>query len=268
MVEVLDFLTHGVDKNGQPYKVLSHRIDGDGIKFNLSKNKLNKLEASLAEQGKYIFSGVKDKDFILTADFVDSLQGVVVTKEMIKNAMSNDPVERNAIERAFNDGKISEAATFGNSRNYERKWVSNILHHAMLNGLVNNQTTVRNLDLKNILMHEGYGKSVAELNKRMTLLTNRMAPMQRASYIETNPDGQMRGIIVNDINTTGKSDTDGGLIIAHKFFDKTLNVLGFDPRAGHIKPVIGGQTSYLLCLLNQMVRELLLSGINLWRQMD
>ena len=236
------FLTHGVDKNGEPYKVLSHRIDGDGIKFNLSKNKLNKLEASLAEQGKYIFSGVKDKDFILTADFVDSLQGVVVTKEMIKNAMSNDPVERNAIERAFNDGKISEAATFGNSRNYERKWVSNILHHAMLNGLVNNQTTVRNLNLKNILMHEGYGKSVAELNKRMTLLTNRMAPMQRASYIETNPDGQMRGIIVNDINTTGKSDTDGGLIIAHKFFDKTLNVLGFDPRAGHIKPVIGGQT--------------------------
>ena len=46
------FLTHGVNKNGEPYKVLSHRIDGDGIKFNLSKNKLNKLEASLAEQGK------------------------------------------------------------------------------------------------------------------------------------------------------------------------------------------------------------------------
>ena len=236
------FLTHGVDKNGEPYKVLSHRMDGDGISFNVGRKKLIKIEEALAEKGKYIFSGVKDKDFLLTADFVDNLQGVIVTKDMIKNAMSNDPLESKGIERAFEDGKASERNIFGSDKNYERKWVSNILHHAMLNGLVNNQTTVRNLNLKNLLMHEGYGKSVADLNKRMTLLTNRMAPMQKASYAETNPDGQMRGIIVNDINTTGKSDTDGGLIIAHKFFDRTLDVLGFDPRAGHIKPVIGGQT--------------------------
>ena len=236
------FLTHGVDKNGEPYKVLSHRMDGDGISFNVGREKLIKIEEALSEKGKYIFSGVKDKDFLLTADFVDNLQGVIVTKDMIKNAMANDPLEAKGIERAFKDGQLSESNVFGSDKNYERKWVSNILHHAMLNGLVNNQTTVRNLNLKNLLMHEGYGKSVADLNKRMTLLTNRMAPMQKASYVETNPDGLMRGIIVNDINTTGKSDTDGGLIIAHKFFDRTLNVLGFDPRAGHIKPVIAGQT--------------------------
>lgn len=44
------FLTHGVDKNGEPYKVLSHRMDGDGISFNVGRDKLIKIEEALAEK--------------------------------------------------------------------------------------------------------------------------------------------------------------------------------------------------------------------------
>jgi len=235
------FMTHGVTKNGQVYKILDFAPQGENVIFKVDSNKLRKIENRLEEQGKYIYSGVKDKTFMLIADYVNTLGNVQITKEMIFDAMSKgDPVVRSAIEKTFETGLASDKSIFGTNRLYERKWISNVLHHAAMNGLVNkNSPSLQGLGL---LLNKGYGKSVADLNKRLTLITNRMTPLNAASFTETIPNGKIRGMIIKDIETTGNSDTDGGLIIAHKFFDNVVKYMGQDSMVGHIKPVVAGNT--------------------------
>lgn len=177
-------MTHGVTKNGQAYKILDFAPQGENVIFKVDSNKLRKIENKLEEQGKYIYSGVKDKTFMLIADYVNTLGNVQITKEMIFDAMSKgDPVVRSAIEKTFEAGLASDKSIFGTNRLYERKWISNVLHHAAMNGLVNkNSPSLQGLGL---LLNKGYGKSVADLNKRLTLITNRMTPLNAASFTET-----------------------------------------------------------------------------------
>lgn len=235
------FMTHGVTKNGQAYKILDFAPQGENVLFKVDSKKLRKIENKLEEQGKYIYSGMKDKTFMLIADYVDSLGNVQITKELIFDAMSKgDPVIRKAIEKTYEAGLESDKNMFGTNRLYERKWVSNVLHHAAMNGLVNKNSP--NLQGLGLLLNKGYGKSVADLNKRLTLITNRMTPLNQASFTETIPNGKMRGMIIKDIETTGNSDTDGGLIIAHKFFDSIVKYMGYDKNVGHLKPVVAGDT--------------------------
>ena len=117
------FMTHGVTKNGQAYKVLDFAPQGENVVFKVDSNKLRKIENRLEEQGKYIYSGMKDKTYMLIADYVDSLGNVQITKEMIFDAMSKgDPVIRGAIEKTFEAGLASDKSIFGTNRLYERKW--------------------------------------------------------------------------------------------------------------------------------------------------
>tara|TARA_R100001463_G_scaffold15278_1_gene39892 strand:- start:859 stop:9492 length:8634 start_codon:yes stop_codon:yes gene_type:complete len=235
------FMTHGVTKNGQAYKILDFAPQGENVVFKVDSKKLRKIENKLEEQGKYIYSGMKDKTFMLIADYVDSLGNVQITKELIFDAMSKgDPIIRKAIEKTYEAGLESDKNMFGTNRLYERKWVSNVLHHAAMNGLVNKNSP--NLQGLGLLLNKGYGKSVADLNKRLTLITNRMTPLNQASFTETISNGKMRGMIIKDIETTGNSDTDGGLIIAHKFFDAIVKYMGYDKNVGHLKPVVAGDT--------------------------
>jgi hypothetical protein len=238
-----NLMTHGVNKKGKVFKILDSRMDGDGIKFTVDIKTLAKIEAGLKEKNKYIFSGLKDKDVVIIADYIDVLGRTQITKNMIIEAISGgDGVIRKAINESYKQGRESNRETFGNVENYERKWVSNVLHHGAINGLVNRNSA----DLSGLrtLVNKGFGKSVADFNKRLQLITNRFAPMQQASFIETNPTGKMRGMIIKDIETTGNSDTDGGMIFSHKFFGKISDTMGFDKNIGHIKPVIAGSTNF------------------------
>ncbi len=243
------FLTHGIDENGKPFKILKNRIDGSNVKFELSPARLKLVQNALNESGKYIYSGVKDKDFLMTANYADSLGNIQLTKEMIFEALSQgDNVKLLAIRKSYEHSERVEKSVFGENSNHERKWISNVMHHAANNKLVD--PNAPNLNQLHRLLGKGYGKSVADFNKRMQLLSNRMTPLSPLSFKKTNPDGLMRVVIIKDINTTApkhqekeSSDTDGGIIIRKAFYDAGAHAIGLDPKSGHYKPVLVGATN-------------------------
>lgn len=242
--EGFKFLTHGVDENGKPFKILKHRInkEGNDIIFELDPNKLMLVQDALNESNKYIYSGVKDKDFLMVANYADSLGNIQVTKEMIFEALSQgDPKIYKAVRESYEHSERVEKNVFGDNINHERKWVSNVMHHAANNKLID--PNAPNLNQLYRILGKGYGKSVADFNKRMQLLANRMTPLSKLSFKKTNPDGLMRAVLIKDINTTGDSDTDGGIMIRQAFFDAGLHATGLDPKSGHYKPVLVGATN-------------------------
>ena len=242
--EGFKFLTHGVDENGKPFKILKHRINkkGNDIIFELDPNKLMLVQDALNESNKYIYSGVKDKDFLMVANYADSLGNIQVTKEMIFEALSQgDPKIYKAVRESYEHSERVEKNVFGDNINHERKWVSNVMHYAANNKLID--PNAPNLNQLYRILGKGYGKSVADFNKRMQLLANRMTPFSKLSFKKTNPDGLMRAVIIKDINTTGDSDTDGGIMIRQAFFDAGLHATGLDPKSGHYKPVLVGATN-------------------------
>lgn len=122
---------------------------------------------------------------------------------------------------------------------FDRIFISNVLHDAILNNLIS-EANPRDLSNIYLLLERGYGKSVADYNKRMQLYTDRTAEASPMSY-ESRPSGLMRLAIAEDIITTGDSDTDGVIITRQKLFDDTVKSMGFSPNAGALKPVIAGQ---------------------------
>ena len=238
------FLTHGIDKDGKPFKILKHRInkEGNDVIFELDPDNIKLVQDALHSEGKYIYSGVKDKDFLMTADYLDKFGNIQLTKEMLFDALSQgDSLRYKAIRESYEKSLEIEKSVFGENSNHERKWISNIMHHAMNNKLATRDNP--NLSQLHRILGKGYGKSVADFNKRMQLLANRMTPLSGQSFKNTNPDGLMRVMIIPDIKTTGESDTDGGVIVRQKFFDAGLKAIGLDPRSGHYKPVLVGTTN-------------------------
>ena len=249
--EGFKFLTHGVDENGKPFKILKHRInqEGNDVIFELDPNKLKLVQEALDGEGKYIYSGVKDKNFLMTANYADKLGNIQLTKEMIFEALAQgSPKTYKAIRESYEHSERVEKSIFGENTNHERKWISNIIHHAANNKLID--PNAPNLNQLHRLLSKGYGKSVADFNKRMQLLSNRMTPLSPLSFKKTNPDGLMRVVIIPDVNTTApkhqekeSSDTDGGVMVRQAFFDAGVHAVGLDPKSGHYKPVLVGATN-------------------------
>ena len=249
--EGFKFLTHGVDENGKPFKILKHRInqEGNDVIFELDPNKLKLVQEALDGEGKYIYSGVKDKNVLMTANYADKLGNIQLTKEMIFEALAQgSPKTYKAIRESYEHSERVEKSIFGENTNHERKWISNIIHHAANNKLID--PNAPNLNQLHRLLSKGYGKSVADFNKRMQLLSNRMTPLSPLSFKKTNPDGLMRVVIIPDVNTTApkhqekeSSDTDGGVMVRQAFFDAGVHAVGLDPKSGHYKPVLVGATN-------------------------
>ena len=249
--EGFKFLTHGVDENGKPFKILKHRInqEGNDVIFELDPNKLKLVQDALNSEGKYIYSGVKDKNVLMTANYADKLGNIQLTKEMIFEALAQgSPKTYKAIRESYEHSERVEKSIFGENTNHERKWISNIIHHAANNKLID--PNAPNLNQLHRLLSKGYGKSVADFNKRMQLLSNRMTPLSPLSFKKTNPDGLMRVVIIPDVNTTApkhqekeSSDTDGGVMVRQAFFDAGVHAVGLDPKSGHYKPVLVGATN-------------------------
>ena len=92
-----------------------------------------------------------------------------------------------------------------------------------------------------------YGKSVADLNKRITLMGNRMTPMVASSFknIEGTGEGRkLNTIIIKDRNTTGDSDVDGLMEFRSDVTNASLKAMGRNVNnTGHFKPVIAAKTN-------------------------
>jgi hypothetical protein len=245
------FLTHGIDAEGKPFKILKSSTVGQDIVYELDRSKTGLMQDALASKNKYIYSPVKDKSILITANFKDTITDPItqrtqqITKEVLFDLLSRgNQATRDAIERSYNTSLKVEKQIFNNTDLHERKWVSNVMHDAEIHGLIkgNDITGIRNL------LTEGFGKSAADVVKRQQLFANRMTPVSRSSFEKTNPDGNLRFIILEDSqfmklkNSTGESDTDGGMFFRQKFFDAGLKGMGLDPNAGHFKPVIVGRT--------------------------
>ena len=244
--EGFQFLTHYIDPKGVPNKILSHRMEGENIKFNLEPKEISLMQDALAEKNQYIYSGVKDKGVLMLSTFKDRIGNQQITKEMLFDLLSNGNSRvREAVAESYKLSLEAEKPIFGDTTLHERKWVSNVMNDAINNGLVKGGdfTGIRRL------LSSGFGKSVSDVNKRMQLLANRMTPVSASSFAQTNPDGKMRIVIASDDafqkvkGMTGISDTDGGMIVRQKFFDAGLKGVGLDPQAGHYKPVIVGRTN-------------------------
>ena len=244
--EGFQFLTHYIDSKGVPNKILSHRMEGQDIKFNLEPKEISLMQDTLAEKNQYIYSGVKDKGVLMLSTFKDRIGNQQITKEMLFDLLSNGNSRvREAVAESYKLSLEAEKPIFGDTTLHERKWVSNVMNDAINNGLV------KGSDITGVskLLSSGFGKSVADVNKRMQLLANRMTPVSASSFAQTNPNGNMRIVIASDDafqkvkGMTGISDTDGGMIIRQKFFDAGLKGVGLDADAGHYKPVIVGRTN-------------------------
>ena len=203
-----------------------------------------KLNQSLEENGRYIVSGVKDKDYVMTGRFRDEN----ITLDNVFDILSNKQagvLTRSEVEAAYKrslerEKELAGGEYEGQERLHERKWISNFVNLAEMNNLKLEDAWVL------IDPNQNFGKSVADLNKRMTLVLNRMTPMVKESF--ENVEGMNNGekfniIIVKDKETTGNSDTDGYMAFRHDIFDATTKSFGRDVQStGHNKPVIAAKT--------------------------
>ena len=248
-----NMLTHVLDKGGKnpeligtARKILNNypNYQDKVIEFAINKGTvLENLHNELYSQGKYIFSGVKDKSTLVIADLVNTgkFGKPIGVEEIFKPMSRNNPNTYNDLMDAF---KISEAQTPTSKAMHHDMFVSNILHHAKKNGLISDLNDLSGLSK---MLTGGYLKNVADYNKRMTLLTNRMTPLDPKDYGRD----KINWILVNDKDflfkngkkikeMSGESNMDGMIVYRQKFFDQMIQGVGLPKGAGHLKPVMIG----------------------------
>ena len=249
-------MTHAVkrslDNNGnvvkEAVKIHKQNIKDGRITYELSQKDLGLIQSAMAENNRYIVHGVKDKDFVLTSLFRD--QGY--TKQNILDILSQvEPMER--LERMYNRSLALEKKIYGNTPQveqlFERKFISNVVNMAEMNN-------VRVEDAHFIIdPKQNFGKSVADLNKRIQLFANRMTPMVQESFVripDMNNGQTLRVIVIDDpksMTVGGKkykvntSDTDGLIEFRSDVLDATTRAMGQDSKiTGQFKPVISAKT--------------------------
>ena len=243
----------------------------DGLKYNVSSKDLYNTNKALNNQSRYLFSGVKDKDYAVTADYVDFVikegQKVPVNMEQIYNNLS--PEQSKKLKDVFNTSLKNEYKLLNDILEegvtritpekeafiksiHEKKFVSNILHDAHINGLYNHFSG----DFTNInrIFNNGYGKNVIDFNKRMQGYLDSGVPQVKESYPKSAPDGKINVMIAQDVHKWNipeaikkefksmESDTDGATIIEQTFFQEGIKANGLPIESGAYKPVIMGKT--------------------------
>ena len=168
-------------KNFEPQavKIMEQRLNSEGeIEYSLNQKDLGILQSSLSENGRYIVHGIKDKDHVMTSRFRDEN----ITLDNIFDILSNKESfeTRGSVEATYKRSLALEKEIFGDTpaveKLHERKWISNVVNMAEMNNLPLDKAWL-------LTQPEGnYGKSVADLNKRMSLFTNRMTPMVKQSF--------------------------------------------------------------------------------------
>ena len=241
-------MTHMVKESYNPktktiepeaFKIMEQNLNKEGeIVYKLQQKDLGMLQSKLAENGRYIVHGVKDKDYVMTSRFRDD----TITLENTFDILSNVELREN-VESSYKRSLELEKEIFGDTpaveKIHERKWISNIVNMAEMNNLPVDKAWAL------IDPAGNYGKSVADLNKRMTLFANRFTPMVKQSFadVEGMPNEEKFNIIVvNDVGL--KSDTDGAIQFRSDFIDAQSKAMGRPVNlTGHNKPVIAAKTA-------------------------
>tara|TARA_Y100000592_G_scaffold77105_1_gene120830 strand:+ start:948 stop:9452 length:8505 start_codon:yes stop_codon:yes gene_type:complete len=254
-------ITHFEDSQGKMHKLFDQRNEMGEVVYEMDKANRFDIDKGLEAQGMYLYSGIKDKTAGIAAPLIDNFGGITYTKDNILDLLSVNS-DRDLMESFYNDMLLKDFGESGMPEEskaevaalFQRKFISNVLHDAILNNFISEQNPT---DLSNIhlLLNKGYGKSVADYNKRMQLYADRSAEASALSFTNSRPSGMMRLMIVNDINTTGNSDTDGGLIARHAVFDDAVKAYGFHPQAGHLKPVFAGQIGNSALLTKSLLQR-------------
>tara|TARA_Y100001963_G_scaffold77391_1_gene107245 strand:- start:20863 stop:29097 length:8235 start_codon:yes stop_codon:yes gene_type:complete len=241
-------MTHMVKESYNPktksfepeaFKIMEQSLNKEGeIVYKLQQKDLGILQSKLAENGRYIVHGVKDKDYVMTSRFRDD----TITLENTFDILSNVELREN-VENSYKRSLELEKEIFGDTpaveKLHERKWISNIVNMAEMNNLPVDKAWAL------IDPAGNYGKSVADLNKRMTLFANRFTPMVKQSFenVEGTSNGEKFNIIVvNDVGL--KSNTDGAIQFRSDFIDAQSKAMGRTvSMTGHSKPVIAAKTT-------------------------
>jgi len=243
----VQLMTHVIKETAgfkEAVKIMDQSLVKGNIEYSLSPNELRLVQNSLSEQGRYMISGVKDKDFVMTSKFRDGSKTIDEVFSILSNETYNF-ISRSDLELTYKRSLVKEKELLGDTpeveRLHERKWISNVVNLAEMNNLPIEQAYVM-LD-----PNLNYGKSVSDLNKRITLMGNRMTPMVASSFknVEGMIDGKkLNVLIVKDKNTNGNSDVDGLMEYRSDVTDAVLNAMGRDVKVtGHFKPVIGAKTN-------------------------
>lgn len=243
----VQLMTHVIKETAgfkEAVKIMDQSLVKGNIEYSLSPNEFRLVQNSLSEQGRYIISGVKDKDFVMTSKFRDGSKTIDEVFSILSNETYNF-ISRSDLELTYKRSLVKEKELLGDTpeveRLHERKWISNVVNLAEMNNLPIEQAYVM-LD-----PNLNYGKSVSDLNKRITLMGNRMTPMVASSFknVEGMIDGKkLNVLIVKDKNTNGNSDVDGLMEYRSDVTDAVLNAMGRDVKVtGHFKPVIGAKTN-------------------------
>ena len=230
------YTTKGGKTNQEAVKIMQQELVKGEIVYALNQKDLAMVQNKLAENGRYIVHGIKDKDHVLTSRFRD--EGL--TLDNVFDILSN-VAPRSEVEAAYKRSLAGEKQLFGDSKRteelHERKWISNLVNMAEMNSLRMEDSWIM------FDPDTNYGKSVADLNKRMSLFTNRFTPMVKQSFenVRGMPNGEkFNVIIVEDIGL--KSDTDGLIEFRSDMLDAQSIAMGRDPKVtGHNKPVIAAK---------------------------
>ena len=213
----------------QAIKIMEQNLVKGEIVYSLGKNDLAMLQNTLAENDRYIVHGIKDKDHVLTSRFRD--EGL--TLDNVFDILSNIETRDN-IETSYKRSLALEKQIYGDTPEvealHERKWISNVVNMAEMNNLkIEDAWAIIDPD-------QNFGKSVADLNKRMSLFTNRMTPMVSESFrgVDGMNDGKdFNVIIVDDVGLP--SDTDGMIQFRTDMLDASSRTMGRNPKiTGHM----------------------------------
>ena len=221
--EVLNYIR---TKDGfeKPFESTIDYSEGQAkVVSNMSNKRIKELNDTLYSQGKYIFSGNKHKKQLIIANIINDGH----TIGDIINALSKGEMPKAEILKEFQNQKSKSQ-----DPNFDAKWLSNALYDAIYNRLY--QIGSGNLSEIHRLTRDSYGKNVVDYNKRIQGLMDK-GVQQHPDYYGKKT---FKYAIINDINTSGKSDTDGGLMVEHSVFDKGSSAMGFSKKIGHYKPTI------------------------------
>ena len=235
-------LTHFENK-GLPNKILRSFVNSkEGeVQFALDSEAELMLHAELYDRGKYVFSGVKDKNQLMVAPIIKEINGNVISKDMVFDSISSgNEVIRKQLEFAFEHSKQKSTLS---DRMHEDMYVSNVLHHASMSGIIDGSGQIAGLSR---LLSGRHTTSVSDFNKRMQLLGNKMIPLDPESFIQSHPSGELNTIYVNDRDLlnhksmNGESNIDGGQLFRESFTKNMMKAVGL-PDAWHFKPVVVGR---------------------------
>ena len=253
-------LSHIVE-NGVAKKILNSYPDYNKKKiiFNVDDPSVEMaMHRELYNNNLYIFSGIKDKNALMTAPLKTEIAGSKVTPKELIDVMQNGlrGIPADAVRKKLVEGyEIAKSSSNLPENIFNDIWVSNILHHAQMNGMLKN-TGNKITDLSGIvrMMQGEYSTSASDFNKRMQLLGNRMVSLDPKSFTGISPDGNLNVIFIKDsdmLRAMGfkpdknekyaeASMTDGGIIYRQAVTKRVLDSLGL-PDAGHFKPVSIGK---------------------------